>query len=87
MVIRHKDGTLYSALSGVAFDGPGKGTTLKPLPIIETEWGYWLKAYPGTVAYHMFDKYTAFDLPSGSTADSVATRLPPDKRLEPETRG
>ena len=33
MVIQHKDGTLFSALSGIAFDGPRKGTALKPLPI------------------------------------------------------
>src|SRR5437867_5618168 len=37
MVIRHKDSTLFSALSGVAFDGPRKGASLKPLPIIETD--------------------------------------------------
>src|SRR5436309_2333062 len=26
MVMRHKDGTLYSCLSGLAFQGPGQGT-------------------------------------------------------------
>src|SRR5580704_19226879 len=30
MVMKHKDGTLYSCLSGVAFDGPRKGDRLKP---------------------------------------------------------
>ena len=29
MVMKHKDGTLYSCLSGVAFDGPKKGTDSK----------------------------------------------------------
>ncbi len=81
MVIQHKDGTLFSALSGVAFDGPRKGTTLKPLPIIETDWGYWLKAYPKTVAYEMFEKYAPLALPTSANADSVSTRPPEDKRL------
>ena len=82
MVIQHKDGTLFSALSGLAFDGLRKGTVLKPLPIIETDWGYWLNAYPGTVAYNMFEKYVAQDLPKLATAESVSTRLPADSRLK-----
>ena len=57
MVMRHKDGTLYSCLSGRAFDGPRKGHQLKPVPTHETDWGFWLEAYPGAVAYHMFEKY------------------------------
>ena len=83
MVIRHKDGTLYSALSGLAFDGPRKGTALKPLPTVETDWGYWLKAYPHTVAYNMFDKYVAIDLPQRENQDSLATRPASDNRLDP----
>ena len=31
MVMRHKDGTLYSCLTGVAFDGPRKGDRLHPV--------------------------------------------------------
>src|SRR5436305_710778 len=34
MVMKHKDGTLYSCLSGLAFDGPRKGTRLKPIPTL-----------------------------------------------------
>jgi hypothetical protein len=82
MVIQHKDGTLFSALTGLAFDGPRKGTALKPLATIETDWGYWLKAYPKTVAYHMFDKYVPEELPRSVNTDSVSTRLPVDKRLD-----
>src|SRR5438552_2480557 len=48
IVIEHKDGTLFSALSGKAFAGPRKGAALKPLATIETHWGYWLKQYPRT---------------------------------------
>ncbi len=81
MVIKHKDGTLFSALSGMAFDGPRKGTALTPLATIETDWGYWLKAYPKTVTYHMFEKYVPQDLPRTANSDSVSTRLPEDQRL------
>src|SRR5213595_318363 len=41
MVMRHKDGTLYSCLSGLAFDGPKKGTRLKPVPAVVSDWGWW----------------------------------------------
>ncbi len=81
MVMQHKDGTLFSTLSGRAFDGPRKGEQLKPVPTIETDWGYWSKAYPGSVAYHMFEKYQPQEVPTGENADSVGTRLSPDDRL------
>src|SRR5271170_251684 len=32
MVMKHADGTLYSCLSGVAFDGPRKGARLATVP-------------------------------------------------------
>ncbi|HEV3343689.1 MAG TPA: DUF3179 domain-containing (seleno)protein [Pirellulales bacterium] len=80
MVIRHKDGTLFSALSGRAFDGPRKGEQLKPIATIETDWGFWTKAYPGSVAYHMFEKYQPRGLPAGDNADSLGTRLQSDPR-------
>lgn len=85
MVIRHSDGTLYSALSGKAFDGPRKGDKLKPIPTLQTDWDDWLEHYSGTVAYHMFDKYQPVDLPREANADSVATRGPPDPRLEADS--
>jgi hypothetical protein len=84
MVIQHKDGTLFSALSGRAFDGPRKGSALKPLPTVETDWGYWLKQYPKTVAYHMFEKYAAHELPTQGNADSISSRGQADKRLGAE---
>src|SRR5260370_4759593 len=34
MVMRHKDGTLYSCLTRLAFDGPKKGARLKPVPTL-----------------------------------------------------
>lgn len=81
MVIRHNDGTLYSALSGKAFDGPRKGDQLKPVATLETQWGEWLERYPGTVAYHMFDKYQPVELPRDENTDSISTRGAPDSRL------
>lgn len=85
MVIRHKDGTLFSALSGRAFDGPRKGQCLTPIPTIETTWGYFSQAYPGAVAYHMYEKYQPVELPAAANADSLSTRLEPDQRLPAET--
>src|SRR5829696_8370120 len=55
MVMKHRDGTLYSCLTGVAFAGPRKGARLKPVPTVVSAWGWWLKQYPDAVAYHMFD--------------------------------
>src|SRR5205823_4349939 len=34
MVMRHKDGTIYSCLSGLALEGPRKGTRLTPIPTV-----------------------------------------------------
>jgi hypothetical protein len=85
MVMKHKDGTLYSCLSGIAFAGPKKGTRLKPIPTLVTEWGFWLKRYPGGVAYKMFEKYQPVELPSGVHADSRKSRGPVDKRLPEES--
>jgi hypothetical protein len=87
MVIKDtKDGTLYSALSGVAFEGPKKGQRLKSIPTLTTTWGDVMKSYPNAVAYHMFDKYKPEDLPKEPNADSVKTRpAKTDPRLGPET--
>jgi hypothetical protein len=84
MVMKHKDGTLYSCLTGIAFDGPHKGEQLKPLPTLMSDWGYWLKEYPDNVAYHMFDKYQPRDLPTTVNAESQKTRSQLDNRLSAE---
>jgi len=81
MVMRHKDGTLYSTLSGVAFDGPRKGERLKPIATLTANWGYWNKAYPGSVAYRMFEKYQPIEMPDKDNPDSKSTRGPADSRL------
>jgi hypothetical protein len=85
MVMRHQDGTLYSTLTGLAFDGPKRGTRLKPIPTLVSEWGYALEHYPNAVAYHMFDKYQPVELPQSEAEDSVKSRTQPDPRLAPQT--
>jgi hypothetical protein len=81
MVMKHKDGTLYSCLSGRAFAGPRKGTKLTPVPTVVSDWGYWLKHYPDTVAYHLYDKYKPIELPARGSEGSRQSRGPADKRL------
>jgi hypothetical protein len=85
MVMKHKDGTLFSCLTGVAFDGLRKGERLKPVATVVSDWGFWLEHYPGSVAYHMYDKYQPVELPASLNEDSVKSRGPLDKRLSPET--
>jgi hypothetical protein len=82
MVMKHKDGTLYSCLTGVAFDGPRKGDHLQPVATLVNDWGWWLRQYPGSVAYHMYDKYQPVELPTAVNEDSRKTRPPADPRLQ-----
>jgi hypothetical protein len=65
MVVRSKDGTLWSALTGTAFSGPQKGKKLNRIPSLVTDWGYWLMLHPESTAYDVFDgrKYDAVELP------------------------
>jgi hypothetical protein len=86
MVMSHKDGTLYDCLTGKAFAGPCKGDQLQPLPTLETTWGAWLTAQPGTVAYTMKPQFEPADLPSSVLAESRQTRPRPDGRLDSESR-
>lgn len=79
-----RDGTLYSCLSGRAFDGPRKGDRLAPVPTLSGTWGDWLARYPHAVAYHMFDKYRPTEISLRANPDSVRSRGRPDPRLGPE---
>ena len=85
VAMRGRDGTLYSGLTGIAFDGPRKGSRLRPEPTLVTDWGFWRNRYPASVAYMMYDKYKPIDLPTGLNSDSVASRGPADPRLAPDT--
>src|SRR5262249_47300155 len=58
-----------------------------PVPSIETDWGPWLKANPGTVAYEMKPIFTPQPIPAGVLSESRQTRPEfTDKRLDPEAR-
>ena len=74
-VMRHKDGTLFSTLSGRAFDGPRKGEQLKPIPTLTTNWGYWNKSYPGSVAYLFTRKGVVTLDKGGQSEDDVLTAV------------
>jgi hypothetical protein len=81
MVMKNKDGTLYSCLTGKAFEGPKAGTRLEPIPTLVSDWGDWMKRYPNTVAYEMFDKYKPTELPKKEFEASLKSRGPVDPRL------
>jgi len=87
MVMASQDGTLYSCLSGIAFDGPGKGGRLRPEPTLLSDWGFWQKRYPAAVAFMMYDKYKPVELSASPNEDSIKTRGPLDPRLVPDTDG
>jgi len=81
--MRHADGTLFDCLTGLAFDGPRKGEQLTPIPTIETDWGPWLSANPGTVAYAMVSKFQPQSAPKSASPESRKTRPEADVRLDP----
>src|SRR5260370_24129911 len=55
MMVKGRDGTLWSALSGAAFDGPQKGLRLQRLPSIVTHSGYWFMLHPDSTPYTRFE--------------------------------
>jgi len=83
MVVRGRDGTLWSALTGVAFEGPQKGKRLQRLPSTTTDWGYWLMLHPESTAYDLFDgkKYQIADLPTKITVEADFSMGEVDSRL------
>ena len=85
MVVKGKDGTLWSALSGRGIDGPQTGQRLERLPSFPTQWGYWLMLHPESTAYDLFDghRYPLTDLPAALTPEVKQTLGSPDPRLDP----
>src|SRR5262245_10956617 len=81
MVLKGRDGTLYSGLTGVGFAGPGKGKRLEPRATLVTDWGFWHRRYPQAVTYFMYDKYKPVEPPTGVNEDSRKSRGAPDRRL------
>jgi hypothetical protein len=80
-----KDGTLYSCLTGVAFEGPRKGGRLEPRPTLVSDWGFWQKHYPHAVAYAMDDRFNPVELPTVGHEDSIKSRGIADTRLPADT--
>ena len=85
MVARSKDGTLWSALSGRAFEGPQKGKRLERIPALLTEWAHWLMLHPESTAYDLFDgkRYAAASLPTTLSSEARQSMGRVDPRLEP----
>ena len=87
MVMRHKDGTLFDCLTGLAFDGPRKGEQLTPIPTIETDWGTMARR-PNPVRSPM--RWSRSSSPnrcrSSLLPESRKTRPEPDPRLDAEER-
>lgn len=85
MVVKGRDGTLYSALTGLAFDGPSKGRVLRRIPYMTTTWGHWMLLHPESTAYDLYDgkRYPMAELPNAPSAESIASRGEVDDRLLP----
>lgn len=85
MLIRHKNGTIWSALTGTAIEGPDKGKKLTRVPNLMTTWSHWLMLHPESTAYDMFDgkKYPQAELPQEISEDAMSTMGKVNDRLPP----
>jgi hypothetical protein len=50
-----------------------------------SDWGFWLKHYPDSVAYRMDKKFAPVELPHGVQKDSLKSRRSLDPRLGADT--
>ncbi|MFN3188899.1 MAG: DUF3179 domain-containing (seleno)protein [Aureliella sp.] len=85
MVVKGKDGSLWSALSGEAIEGPQQGKKLKRIPSLVTDWNYWLMLHPESTTYDLFDgkKYASTPLPSQVSQAAKDAMERADERLKP----
>lgn len=83
MVVAGKDGTLWSALTGKAIQGPQEGKQLTRIPSLVTNWNYWLMLHPESTTYDLFDgqKYTSTPLPKQMSPEAGESLKRTDKRL------
>jgi hypothetical protein len=83
MVVQGRDGTLWWALSGEAFEGPQKGKRLTRIPSLVTTWEHWLMLHPESTAYDLFDgqKYKSAPLPTEMSAEAKNSLGKVDGRL------
>lgn len=86
MVVRGPDGTLWSALSGRALEGPQAGARFARVPSLVTTWEHWLLIHPESTTYDLFDgrKYEPVSWPEGISAEARATMGKVDARLPAE---
>ena len=87
MIVKGPDGTLWSALSGVALDGPKKGERLERIANFMTEWGYWLMLHPESTAYNLYEgkTYSVTELPKDLSAEAREAMGQVDSRFSPLT--
>lgn len=84
MVAKGKDGTIWSALSGRALEGPQKGARLKRIPSFTTDWSHWLMLHPESTAYDLFDgkRYPIAELPAKMHPQAKQSLGKTDTRLD-----
>ncbi len=87
MVVQGPDKTLWSALTGIAFDGPKKGQRMKRIPNMVTDWQHWLMLHPESTAYNLFDgkRYPLAALPMEMSKEAKESMGELDGRLKPTT--
>lgn len=83
MLVKDKNGTIWSALTGTAIEGPDKGKKLTRVPNVMTTWSQWLMLHPESTAYNMFDgkKYPLAELPNEISPDAKSTIGKVDEQL------
>lgn len=85
MVVKGRDGTLWSALSGRAFQGPKEGAQLQRIPSLTTTWSHWMMLHPESTAYNLFDgkRYRITPLPKTMSKEAKQSMRRVDDRLKP----
>ena len=83
MIAKGRDGTLWSALTGKAIEGPQKGKQLTRIPSLVTNWNYWLMLHPESTTYDLFDgkKYASAPVPTKISEEARASLQHSDDRL------
>ena len=85
MIVKGKDGTLWSALTGLAIEGPQKGRRLQRIPNMTTTWEHWMMLHPESTAYDLFDgkTYAITPLPEQMSPEAKRSMTVSDRRLSP----
>ena len=83
MIVKGRDGTLWSALTGEAIEGPQKGKRLTRIPSLVTNWNYWLMLHPESTTYDLFDgkRYATEPLPTTFSENAKSSIGDVDARL------